>query len=48
MGEGKTSVILILLCEALANGENIVRIDSMESLMGVMLDLVKKRFRGLL
>ncbi|CAF4497646.1 unnamed protein product, partial [Rotaria sp. Silwood2] len=39
MGEGKTSVILIILSEMLANGEQIARINCLESLMGVMQEL---------
>lgn len=48
MGEGKTSVILIILSEMLANGEQIARINCLESLMGVMQELLRNKFRGLL
>ena len=48
MGEGKTSVILIILSEMLANGEQIVRINCLESLMGVMQELIRNKFSGLL
>ncbi|CAF1307775.1 unnamed protein product, partial [Rotaria sp. Silwood1] len=48
MGEGKTSVILILLSDILADGKQIVRINCLESLMGVMQELLRNKFRGLL
>ncbi|CAF2238525.1 unnamed protein product [Rotaria magnacalcarata] len=48
MGEGKTSVILILFSEMLADSKQIVRINCLESLMGVMQELLKNKFRRLL
>lgn len=48
MGEGKTSVILIILSEIVADGEQIVRINCLEPLMGVMQELLRNKFGGLL
>ncbi|CAF1494260.1 unnamed protein product [Didymodactylos carnosus] len=48
MGEGKTSVILVILNQMLADGKNISRINCLELLMGVMQELLRNKFRGLL
>ncbi|KAL4512507.1 hypothetical protein ABPG72_020344 [Tetrahymena utriculariae] len=48
MGEGKTSVILMLLCQMIANGKNIIRINCMESLYGIMQDILRNKFSDLL
>lgn len=48
MGEGKTSVILILLVQALADGNRLVRINVLEALMGMMKDLLAIKFGGLI
>ncbi|CAF3814018.1 unnamed protein product [Rotaria sp. Silwood1] len=44
MGEGKTSVILSILREILANGKQTVRINCLESLMGNMQELLRNKF----
>lgn len=45
MGEGKTSVILILLSLMMANNnKNIVRINCLESLFGVMNEILRNKF----
>ncbi|CAF1375327.1 unnamed protein product [Adineta ricciae] len=48
MGEGKTSVILIILSEILANTKQIVRINCLEPLIGVMYELLRNKFSRLL
>ncbi|CAF4664694.1 unnamed protein product [Rotaria sp. Silwood2] len=48
MGEGKTSVILIIFSEILADGKQVVRINCLESLMGIMQELLRNKFSGLL
>ncbi|CAM4943621.1 unnamed protein product [Rotaria socialis] len=48
MGEGKTSVILIILSEILADGKQTVRINCLESLAGIMQELLRNKFSGLL
>ena len=48
MGEGKTSVILILLIKLLSNPINIIRINALEPLMGVMHEILRKKFSSLL
>ncbi|CAF2090386.1 unnamed protein product [Rotaria magnacalcarata] len=48
MGEGKTSVILIIFSEMLADGKQIARINCLEPLMGVMQELLRNKFSGLL
>ncbi len=48
MGEGKTSVILILLAQYLSDGNRLVRINVLEPLIGMMKDLLATKFGGLL
>ncbi|OCB06993.1 DUF3638 family protein [Tetrahymena thermophila SB210] len=48
MGEGKTSVILMLLCQMIADSKNIIRINCMESLYGIMQDILRNKFSNLL
>ncbi|CAF3987803.1 unnamed protein product, partial [Rotaria sordida] len=43
MGEGKTSVILIIFSEILADGKQIARINCLEPLMGVMRELLRNK-----
>ncbi|CAF1198957.1 unnamed protein product [Rotaria sordida] len=47
MGEGKTSVILPILSAILADGKQIVRINCLESLMGITQELLRNKFSGL-
>lgn len=48
MGKGKTSVILILLVHYLTNGHQLVRLNILEPLMGIMKDLFHTKLGGLL
>ncbi|KAH3760540.1 DUF3638 family protein [Pelomyxa schiedti] len=49
MGEGKTSVILVLLCQMLATGsQKLVRVNVLEPLMGMMKTVLSSRFGQLL
>ncbi|CAF2921607.1 unnamed protein product [Rotaria sp. Silwood2] len=47
MGEGKTSIILIIFSEMIADGKQVVRINCLESLMGVTQELLRNKFSGL-
>ncbi|CAF1463179.1 unnamed protein product, partial [Didymodactylos carnosus] len=46
MGEGKTSVILVILSQMLANGKSSARINCLEPLIGVMQELLRNKFSG--
>ncbi|CAH0380841.1 unnamed protein product [Bemisia tabaci] len=48
MGEGKSSVILPLLCSNLANGEQILRINVLSALLATMKNFLRQRFSGLI
>ncbi|OCB06981.1 DUF3638 family protein [Tetrahymena thermophila SB210] len=47
MGEGKTSVILMLLCQMIPDRKNIIRINCIESLYGIMQDILRNKFSGM-
>ncbi|CAF4625222.1 unnamed protein product, partial [Didymodactylos carnosus] len=46
MGEGKTSVILVILSQMLASGKSSARINCLEPLIGVMQELLRNKFSG--
>ena len=48
MGEGKTSVILPIFSEIIADGKQIARINCLDPLIGVMQELLRTKFGGLL
>ncbi|XP_018917386.2 uncharacterized protein [Bemisia tabaci] len=48
MGEGKSSVILPLLCNDLANGRQVLRINVLSALLAIMKNSLHQCFKGLI